>query len=288
MFLGIATRPSPVPSSPLDRVVVSTTSPPRSSPPRRPPPATRRACRRSIVSPQSLSPALRCTPPLPSPALAAAHRAARPPSSRLSPSPPCHRVVVVRAEADRRALGRCRRGPARRRPSSSSRAPRSALVVCASSPPRRRRSLSVVVATVIAAFAVIVAAVLVVNTLGHGSRCRCGRPRRGLRRHLRPRALSVMFAAIGRRLSSFGRHRRPPPVAAVVVVDPRLYPHPWSCSATLPPASLTWDWDVTRRRRRVVVVLAAALWSSSSSGLVLPAAGWQCFDVGAGQGTDQT
>ena len=64
------------------------------------------------------------------------HSALRPPrvviaasSSRLRSRPP-----VVRAEADRPALERCRRALARRRPSSSSRAPQSPLVVRASSP----------------------------------------------------------------------------------------------------------------------------------------------------------
>ena len=94
---------------------------------------------------------------------------------------------------------------------------------------------------------------------------------RRLRHHLRPRALSVMFAAIGRRLSSSGRHRRPPPVAAVVVVDPRLYiftsiltrrraQPPCRRHRRPGPGMLH-----VRRRRVAVVVLAAALWSWSSS-----------------------
>ena len=223
----------------------------------------RSRCRRPFVAVASSS----VSPPLPSlsrlptglsPAVVAA----------LAAASPCHRVVVVRAEADRRAFERRRRAPARRRPSSSSRAPRSPLVVCASSPPRRRRSLSS--SSSRAAFAVIVAAVLVVNTLGHGSRCRC----------VVVRVVSVVISVLA---AIAGYHR-----LVVTVVrrpsPPLSSPHPSSCSATLPPASLTWDWDVTRRRCRVVVVLAAALWSSSSSGLVLAAAGWQCFDVGAGHG----
>ena len=292
--LGIATRPSlplarrvaPVPSSPLDRVVVSTTSPPWSSPPRRSPAATS-----SCVSPQHrvaavvvAGPSLpslrrqcpRHSPPLPSPALAAAHR-----------------PLARRRRGSRRcvAVSSRRRRPSRSRPSSVRASPPSARspspVVLVARPPVATRRLCVVATT---PSSVVVVVVVVARCLRRHRRRRprrqhsrprvalplCGRPC-GLRRHLRPRRY--------RRLSSSGRHRRPPPVAAVVVVDPRLYPHPSSCSATLPPASLTWDWDVTRRRRRVVVVLAAALWSSSS-GLVLAAAGWQCFDVGAGQGTE--
>ena len=268
MSLGIATRPSlplarriaPAPSSLLDRVVVSATSPPRR---RRHPDAPRpnasswsQSCRRSIVSPQCRPfVAPRCTPgvvsapapaiarsrgcpPARSPAVVAALAAAGRRCARCVVVVPAAPVVRVRQSSDPKprafAVARC----PRRTPPHSSSVP--SVVV-------------VVVATVIAVAVAIVAAVIVVNTLGHGSRCRCGRSR------LRPRALSVMFAAIGRRLSSC--HRRPPPVAAVVVVD------------------LSWAWDP--RRRRVVVVLAAALWSSSSSGLVLAAAGWQCFD-GAG------
>ena len=283
--LGIATRPSlplarrvaPVPSSPLDRVVVSTTSPPWSSPPRVVVRVTAASCRRSrcrrpfvAVASSSVS------PPLPSPALAAAHR-----------------PLARRRRGSRRcvAVSSRRRRPSRSRPSSVRASPPSARspspVVLVARPPVATRRLCVVATTPSS----VVVVVVVARCLRRHRRRRprrqhsrprvalplCGRPC-GLRRHLRPRRY--------RRLSSSGRHRRPPPVAAVVVVDPRLYPHPSSCSATLPPASLTWDWDVTRRRRRVVVVLAAALWSSSSSGLVLAAAGWQCFDVGAGQGTE--
>ena len=270
MSLGIATRPSlplarriaPAPSSPLDRVVgvVSATSPPRR---RRHPDAPR-----PNASSWSQS---QCRPFV-------APRPCRRPLSRLPTGP-----LARRRRSSRRcvAVSSRRRRPSRSRPSSVRALPPRARspspVVLVACPPVATRRLCVVATTPSSVvvgrrrhrhFAVaIVAAVIGVNTLGHGSR------------HLHPRALSVMFAAIGRRLSSFGRHRRPPPVAAVVVVDPRLYPHPCSCSATLPPASPTWAWDP--RRRRVVVVLAAALWSSSSSGLVLAAAGWQCFD-GAG------
>ena len=142
-----------------------------------PRPPRRRACHRSIVSPQSFvaGPSLQwlrrqCPPPLPSPALAAAHR---PLARRRRGSRRCVAVSSRRRRPSRsRPFERRRRAPARRRPSSSSRAPRSPLVVCASSPPRRRRSLSSSSSSR-AAFAVIVAAVLVVNTLGHGSRCRC-------------------------------------------------------------------------------------------------------------------
>ena len=58
-----------------------------------------------------------------------------------------------------------------------------------------------------------------------------------------------MLAAIGRRF------RPSPPLSSLINI-------------------FAWDWDVdvTRRRRRVVVVLAAA--------------GWQCFEVGAGRGTE--
>ena len=248
-----------------------------------PRPPRRRACHRSIVSPQSLSPALRCrrfVVSVPAPAVARSRGcppASRPPSSRLSP---LRRRVITSSSSEPKPTVE-RSSVAAERPLAVARRPRRA-------PPVATRRLCVVATTPSS----VVVVVVVARCLRRHRRRRprrqhsrprvalplCGRPC-GLRRHLRPRRY--------RRLSSSGRHRRPPPVAAVVVVDPRLYPHPSSCSATLPPASLTWDWDVTRRRRRrVVVVLAAALWSSSSSGLVLAAAGWQCFDVGAGQGTE--
>ena len=231
-------------------------------------------CRRFVVS-------------VPAPAVASrGPRAARPPSSRLSPL--CRRViasslsepptverssvaaerplaVALVAPPGRHSSSHCASSPpSRRRSLSSSSSPPSSLPSPSSSPPSSSSTLSVTGR----------AAVVWSSVWSPSSS-----PSSGAVGHVRRY----------RRLSLSGRHRRPPPVAAVVVVDPRLYPHPSSCSATLPPASLTWDWDVTRRRRRVVVVLAAALWSSSSSsGLVLAAAGWQCFDVGAGQGTDQT
>ena len=288
--LGIATRPSlplarrvaPVPPSPLDRVVVSTTSPPWSSPPRRSPAATS-----SCVSPQHrVAAVVVAGPSLPS----LRRQCPRPCRRPLSRLPTGLSPAVVAALALRRRVITSsssepkptveRSSVAAERPLAVARRPRRA-------PPVATRRLCVVATTPSS----VVVVVVVARCLRRHRRRRprrqhsrprvalplCGRPC-GLRRHLRPRRY--------RRLSSSGRHRRPPPVAAVVVVDPRLYPHPSSCSATLPPASLTWDWDVTRRRRRVVVVLAAALWSSSSSGLVLAAAGWQCFDVGAGQGTE--
>ena len=255
-----------MPSSPLDRVVVvSATSPPRRRHPDAPRPPRRRGRKHRVAA------VVVAGPSLPSPALAA---------QPCSPRPP-----VVRAEADRRAFERRRRAPARRRPSSPPSLLPSSVVV-------------VVVATVIAAFAVaIVAAVIVVNTLGHGSRCRCGRSR-GI-------VVSVIISVLGRcrscsPLSVAGCHRlvvtvvrRPSPPLSLILAStssPLSSPvvvlsHPAAGIADLGLGCYTCvvvgsPWFSPprcgrgrRRRRRVVVVLAPA--------------GWQCFDVGASRGTER-
>ena len=271
-----------------------------SSPPRRPPPATsswsssqHRVAAVVVAGPSLPSPALAaqpCTRPLarcrPSPP--------RPPSSRLSP---LRRRVIAAASSSRqssasasrpsrsRPFERRRRAPARRRPSSPPPLLPSSVVVV------------VVVEAVIAAFAVaIVAAVIVVNTLGHGSRCRCGRSR-GV-------VVSVIISVLGRcrscsPLSVAGCHRlvvtvvrRPsPPLSSLILAStssPLSSPvvvlsHPAAGIAELGLGCYTcvvvgspWLCSPPRcgrgRRRRVVVVLAAA--------------GWQCFDVGASRGTE--
>ena len=129
---------------------------------------TAASCRRSRCRPFVAVASSSVSPPLPSPALAAT--AHRPLARRRRGSRRCVAVSSRRRRPSRSRPSSVRASPpSARSPSSSSRAPRSPLVVCASSPPRRRRSSS----SSRAAFAVIVAAVLVVNTLGHGSRCRC-------------------------------------------------------------------------------------------------------------------
>ena len=160
------------------------------------------------------------------PFVAVASSSVSPVVAALAAASPCHRVVVVRAEADRRAFERRRRAPARRRPRRAppgrhvvGRRRRRALPSPSSSPPSSSSTLSAT-----------------------------GRA-------------AVVWSSVWSPSSSPSSPLSPviivwsspsAPVAAVVVVDPRLYPHPSSCSATLPPASLTWDWDVTRRRRRVL------------------------------------
>ena len=209
-----------------------------SSPPRRPPPPATsswsQSCRRSIVSPQSLSPALRCTPVHP-PCRQRPHPCPRPlsrlPTGLLGRRRRGSRRCVAVSSPPRRRRPHQSSASARRRPSSSSRAPQSPLVVRASSPPPLLPSsvvvvviVVVVVATVIAAFAVIVAAVIVVNTLGHGSRCRCGRSR-GV-------VVSAVISVLGRcrscsPLSVVGCHRlvvtvvrRPsPPLSSLILAS---------------------------------------------------------------------
>ena len=181
------------------RVVVASLAPPATS-------SWSQSCRRgSIVSPQWLSDVVggpRYTPVSSAP-LPPCRRAGRSPAvvAALAAASPCHRRrVVVPASPSPVGLVSSRdvaRPPATRRPCVVANTPSSVVVV-------------VVVATVIVAFAIIVAAVLV-NTLGHGSRCRCRRPR-------------GVVTVLGR-------------ISLVVTVVRRPSPR------QPPAAGMTWDWD---------------------------------------------